>query len=149
MTEDKTTKIEKFIEILPDILKDSYDKATPGWEGSTADMIRATYSVVEVLKRLWIGLSEFFPINHFGGKPANKFIEEYLENRYVWQRALAEPYGAGTGGTIVGPITTMGVIQDMEAVVEQTVLALLSGERSREHQLAWSKRWKEAQISRN
>jgi hypothetical protein len=57
---------------------------------------------------------EAYPPNHFDGKRASRYMNDHLAARYVWHRALAEPAGWGTGGTIVRIEAAHGVMQDAE-----------------------------------
>ncbi|MFC7557416.1 hypothetical protein ACFQU7_42145 [Pseudoroseomonas wenyumeiae] len=142
--DDAEDNLLQLLDKLPDVLEKACADAQAGWGGGTQDMARASYEVSEVLKGLWLRLAAEFPENHFGQQPADKFLEQYLQQRYQWQAALAEPYGSGTGGTIVGPLIAGGVMHDLADMVEQTATALRSMEEPIENFERWKARWKKA-----
>lgn len=114
----------RYIDMLPDILAAAYKNSRPGWSGNTAQMVNATYDVIEVVKEMWLRLSRAFPQNHFGGNPAGKFLEDYMDQHYTLQYALAEPSGRGTGGTIVRVQVAGGILSDLEEMTVETVSAI-------------------------
>ena len=59
------------------------------------------------------------------GKGHNKYFSQFVATRFAWHRALAEPDGVGTGGTIVGPIASMAVLGDVQKAVDEVVGSLL------------------------
>ncbi|HET7175977.1 MAG TPA: hypothetical protein VFK21_08185 [Gammaproteobacteria bacterium] len=134
-----------YIETLPDILAIAYKEARPGFSvGSTLEVIRATYGISEVVKGMWLRLANAFPRNHFLGIPATRYLDMYLRQRYQWRRALAEPYGPGKGGTIVGVLTASGVLNDLELTVVDTVSSIRGLSDYHDKWQAWLSRWNEA-----
>ncbi len=121
---EQPADINKYIEDLPNVLADAYSQARPGWSGNTIEMNRATYSVIEVVKKMWLTLARAFPDRHFDGQTPEGFLEKFISQRYAWHRALAEPHGPGTGGTIVSQLVNGGVLRDLETAVLDTVKAI-------------------------
>ena len=70
-------------------------------------------------------LASWFPSKHFSDQASLEYFSQYVASRFHWYRALAEPYGAGTGGTIIGPATSIAVLSDVQMAVEEMVGALL------------------------
>lgn len=117
---------------------------SPGWSGTTAENVSATYDVVEVVKEMLLRLSRVFPVKHFNGKPAAEFLEDYLDQRYTWQYALAEPYGPGKGGTIARVLLAKGVLSDLEEMVVATVRAIRGLGDHIDSWNIWYERWNTA-----
>jgi hypothetical protein len=146
----KVERIEilQYIEQLPDILATAYESVRPGWRGNTIEIIRATYGISEVVKGIWLRLALAFDQDHFSKAGSEKYIEEFLQWRYKWQRALAEPDGPGKGGTIVGVLTANHVLSDLENMVVETVSAIQGLSMKVADWDIWLGRWNAARNSR-
>ena len=143
------TSIREDIDALPGILAEAYASVADGFGGTTADMMRASYFITDVLQNMLVKLSNRFPVNHFGGGDPAPFFADMVRQRFEWRRALAEPEGAGTGGTIVGPLTAAAVINDLIVAVEDMVEALTGRgiePAAVETAKAWKMRWHRARI---
>jgi hypothetical protein len=134
-----------YVESLPDALLQGYDLARPRWNtGVTAEMVEGTYNVIDVVVQMLVHLASWFPERHFDEMPPDQYFSRFVSVRFLWHRALAEPDGIGTGGTIVGPTAAAGVLGDVEGMVNEMVSALLWG-REGFSLNAWRGRWMEAQ----
>jgi hypothetical protein len=107
-------------------------------------MQQASYNLIECLRTVWLHLSEGFPDRHFRNKPADEYIDCYIQSRFAWYRALSEPDGSGTGGTIVNQLAAGSVIRDLQTVIEQTVYALRGFDYPADCREAWLRRWRES-----
>jgi hypothetical protein len=129
---------------LPAVLGKSYALAAPGrTSGVTSSMVQATGDVIDVVVQILVHLATWFPKDHFDGKLASEYFSSYISNCAKRHRALAEPEGAGTGGTIVRIITADSVLEDAKAAVDDMVSALLL-HRSGFDLPKWRTRWKAA-----
>lgn len=113
-----------YVRDLPAVRKEAYTRARPLKEGSTADQIQAGHDVLDVLTQIMVRLARWYPPNHFGERPVAEYISSLVSDRFAWHLALMEPDGAGTGGTIVGPLTMGAVITDIENMVADMVWCL-------------------------
>jgi hypothetical protein len=138
-------EIEAYIESLPGTLAEACELVRRDWnEGPTVDMVRAAYNLTEVLRDVWLRLAPAFPEGHFQDLSPEEYLRNYLQQRYGWHRAMAEPHGYGTGGTIVGILVSRGVLRDLERAVIDTRNALKGlGEQVADRD-AWTLRWKRA-----
>ena len=134
----------RYIDMLPDILAAAYRNSRQGWSGNTAQMVNATYDIIEVVKEIWLRLSRAFPERHFGGKSAGKFLEDYMDQHYTLRYALAEPYGRGTGGTIVRVQVAGGILSDLEKMTVVTVRAICGLGDHVDSWNTWLERWNAA-----
>jgi hypothetical protein len=135
-------EIDAVIEALPNILGDAVRSGKSDYDsGTTFGMIQAAARASEVTKQIWLRLSQAFPEVHFGGRPAEEFIDDYIQQRSEWHYALAEPEGPGTGGTIVGILVSRGVLNDLHAAVMETVRSIRGLGYSRRELEAWKERW--------
>lgn len=115
----------RFIKSLPKLRAVVRENAQEGWDtGITAEMIEASYDVIDFLEYVWLRLAQFYPENHWGGRSAEEYIRSYITDRFSFHWAKHEPDGPGTGGTIVGVLTGGDVIADLEALIADTVSAM-------------------------
>jgi hypothetical protein len=142
------SQLDAYIATLPDILGVAYEQARNDWDSNTVAMIRAAYGVTEVVRQMWVRLARVFPEGHFDGLTPEQYLEDYLERRYSWHRAMAEPYGSATGGTIAGVLVARGVLRDLEAAVLDTRDALRGLSEHFQVREGWLKRWEEAKEKR-
>ena len=113
-----------YVESLPSILKESYELVRPGWASPvTSSMAGASNQVTDVVVTMLVQLSGFYPLKHFGEVPAEEYFSEYLSQRARWQRAISEPDGVGTGGTIVQIFVAGFVLGSAEEAVVDIVRA--------------------------
>jgi hypothetical protein len=138
-------EIEAYIESVPGILAEVCNLVRRDWnEGPTVDIVRAAYTITEVLTDIWLRLSTAFPDGHFQDLSPEEYLHNYLQQRYGWHRAMAEPHGYGTGGTVVGILVSRGVLRDLEGVVIDTRNALKGMAERVSERDAWMLRWKSA-----
>jgi hypothetical protein len=117
--------LKGYVRNLPDVRKDAYASVRKLWSSpNTHDMVQGCYTVTDVMEQVWCHLASWFPPRHFGGQPPDKYINDYLATRHAWHRALAEPRGQGSGGTIVRIEAAHGVMSDAENMIRETVEAL-------------------------
>lgn len=139
------SEVATYIDSLPMVFSQACDQVRSNWNsGPTIDQVRAAYDLTEVLRHMWLRLATVFPEGHFEGLTPEQYAQEYLEHRYRWHRAMAEPLGYGTSGTIVGILVSRGVLRDMERALIDTRNALKGlAEKVRDSD-EWMKRWNDA-----
>ena len=117
--------LKGYVRSLPDVRKEAREEATKLWASpNTNDMVKGCILLTDIMEQVWSHLASWFPPGHFGGLPANRYMNDHLAARYVWHRALAEPAGWGTGGTIVRIEAANGVMEDAESMIVETVRSL-------------------------
>jgi hypothetical protein len=87
-------------------------------------------------------LANWFPPGHFDGKDAEVYFEEFIADRYLYHRALHEPNGPGTGGTVAGLLAASGALDDVLRAIFDLVAAQAPGEFDFDK---WRERWQESQ----
>jgi hypothetical protein len=113
------------VQNIPGIMKTAYDLAKPEWnKGATNTVTQATYQVIDVVEQLWNQISAWYPPNHFG-KPSAQYFSEFLASRFQFRRALLEPNGPGTAGTMIRPMVAYGALLDAQQALVLTVRLLL------------------------
>lgn len=138
-----------FINTLPDTLRFIHQQAQPFFESiGRLDMLHGAQIVIDVLEQSWIQLSAWFPPNHFGSKPAGIFFSEYLANRSIWNAALGEPDGFGTGGREASIISQGETMADADRAVVDTVRALATHRLEDFDFDEWIERWEAAKDQR-
>jgi hypothetical protein len=99
--------------------------AQPVWDtGVTADVVNATYAVVDVLEDVLESLAGYYPPNHFDSMNPRDYFSEVIAARARWHRHIAEPSGHGKDGTIVHTVVAGAVLADVERMVAQLVHSL-------------------------
>lgn len=131
----------RVIETLPALKAVVYRAADAGWSSPvTIDMIEGCYDAVDFLEFAWLRVAEFYPHKHFGNTTADKYIKDYVRERFRFHRKKHEPSGPGTGGTVVGPMTASDVVADMERLIEDAVQSIFLGQDF--DFAAWQRRWR-------
>jgi hypothetical protein len=138
-----------YIESLPDTMQRAYELAQPEWNGANLVKAQATYQVIRVAEKLWIGLSAWYPTNHFEEKPAEEYIFQYVAGRFDLRHALMEPGGPRTGGTMMIPMVAYGVLLDVQTLIVLTVRMMVgfSPLASKIDLDAWQERFQKATSS--
>jgi hypothetical protein len=133
-----------YVNKLPAILASGCAIARPQWDsGVTAEMLKGTYDLIDVVVQMLVHLASWLPENHCDGQSAPEYFSRFVSSRFVWHRALAEPDGVGTGGTIVGTTAAAAVLDDVERAVDEMVSALLWG-REGFGLKVWRRQWEQA-----
>lgn len=138
-----TDRIHEVIENLPAAYRGAKALVESGFGGSNFEMKSAGYELIDILTSLWIRLVNASEITDFDGTLPREFMENFILNRFRWHRVLAEPEGAGTGGTIVGLLAIAGVMEDLESAIAQTVASCFPYE-DHEGLESWKRLWREA-----
>jgi hypothetical protein len=135
-----------YIESVPDTMQRAYDFAMPDWNRANMTKAQATYQVIRVAEKLWVGLAAWYPPNHFGEMPTEDFIFQYITDRFDLRHALMEPGGPRSGGTMMIPMIGYGVLLDVQALVVMTVRMMVgfSALCSKIDLESWQKRFRKA-----
>lgn len=137
----------RLFQSLPEVKAVAYATARAGWDtGTTIEMRKASYDVVDFYEFIWLRLAEFYPSKHFGSDGASAYIRQYVRDRYKFHWAKHEPNGVGTGGTIVGVLTGGDVLNDLDHLMVETATAVV-GYRDDFDFDSWLKRWNDPSSS--
>jgi hypothetical protein len=121
-------KVVAVLSVMPLIRRAAIAAAQRRWDtGITSEMRQGSYDAIEFLEQAWLHLATFYPPNHFGGKPADHFLSDYIAGRFSWHRQTYEPRGPGSSGTIVHVVVGGAVLDDLAKVIEETVEGLFTG----------------------
>jgi hypothetical protein len=113
---------------IPSVIKAAHERVRPRFDsGITTEMVLGIAELLDVAESIWIHLARWFPPGHFGGHDPAAFINEYRGHRIAWHRALQEPDGPGTGGTMLRYTVPGAALSDLEDAIAETVMALLEG----------------------
>jgi len=139
----------RLLQSLPDLKAVAYQTAQAGWDtGTTIEMRKASYDLVDFYEYVWLKLAEFYPNKHFGKGGATAYIRNYIRERYKFHWAKHEPSGVGTGGTIVGVITGGDVVNDLDRLIVETTSAVV-GYTEEINLDEWRLRWNRLEPSQH
>ncbi len=118
--------------------------AQEAWDtGVTIQMNEATWDVVSVVANIWVRLARRYPADHFDGQEPRDFFDAHLRQRGEWHHLIAEPDGAGSGGTIIRIIAAAAMLEEAQRMVEETVAALWSYDDA-DGLSRWREAWRKA-----
>jgi len=136
-------ELNAYIQNLPELLRAAFAAAWPEWDcGVNSRMKIATGELVDFAQRVLVYLANWFPPDHFDGKDAEVYFEEFIAGRYLYHRAVNEPNGPGTGGTIVGLLAASGALGDVLKAISDLVAVQAPGQFDFSE---WHERWEKAQ----
>lgn len=111
------------------------------WDsGNTVKINQGSYELIDFYQEVLIELSTFYPKGHFENKLPEKYFSEHISYRYLWHRRALEPYGVGTGGSIVSNLTGGNVVDDVKNMIVDLVWALTFGDESLDFE-KWKSDW--------
>jgi hypothetical protein len=134
------SSFQKLIDSLPALRRNAYKSAVAGrTSGVTSEMLRAEYTMMEVMVEMLSGLAELYPSEHFNSEPRAYFLS-ISGNCHDWHLRCIEPMGAGTGGTIVRALAAALTVHDLEEMVSEMVKALTTCHGNIDYD-AWLRNW--------
>jgi hypothetical protein len=104
-------------------------------------MMDGSKIVIEELQAILIDLAGSYPPGHFDERRPDDYFRARTLEIGRWYGHCLEPHGAGTGGTIIGPVTGSYVIAALERMVEDLVDGLTSY-RDAFNLHAWREAWR-------
>jgi hypothetical protein len=133
-----------FIEALPAIRSDAYERSRGLRSGTTVDMRQGGALYIDTLEGVLVALAAYYPSAQFGGESPREYFSSVIAGRYLWHRLHLEPDGPGTGGTIIGVEAAAAVMHDVGEMVVDLVRSLCSRDHTFDF-MRWKGRWDEAQ----
>ncbi len=135
------------INSLPELKATLLAQVRPKWDtGVTSTMVEGWYDYIDSFVAILVTLSSYYPTGQFGDQSLEEYFSKIVSSRQQWHRAIAEPEGRGTGGTIISLIVASGVQADLETMVEDVVKAIILGKVDIDYDSldlsSWSKRWR-------
>lgn len=94
--------------------------------GVTSTILEASNDYINSIVAILIALSNYYSKPPFGNQSPDEYFSDNIATRFQWHRAIAEPDGPGTGGTIVSIFVARSVEEEINKMVEDMVEALLS-----------------------
>jgi hypothetical protein len=139
-TAPPNTELVEYIKHLPGLRRAAYERAHRGWDsGITSQMRKATAEVIDIFERVLNHLAAWYPPKHFNGQDAASYFSDFIATRYRWHRAIHEPRGPGSGGTIVGVLSGGGALIDVEKAINDMVEGQIAPDV--ETIMWWRKEW--------
>jgi hypothetical protein len=113
---------------------------------TTLETVDAYRDVIAVLKGALLKLMSYYPPSHFADEGAEQYVSAVVADRTHWHYLRTSSNGVGHSGSIVQVLTCIGVVRDLERMIEETVSTLTWIEvraHREEHELAWHRAWQE------
>ena len=93
-----TSKWRHTSKSVPDTMQRAYELAMPEWGKANMTKAQATYRVIRVAEKLWIGLAAWYPTNHFAGAPGEEFVVSTFPTdthcgTHSWSQAVSAQAG--------------------------------------------------------
>jgi hypothetical protein len=131
-----------YINSLPDFKAALLRQAQPKWDtGVTATMVQANNDYIDSLTGVLVALASYYSPRQFGSQTPQEYFSDVIASRFQWHRAIAEPRGPSTGGTIVNVTCGGSVIKDVENIIEDMIMALVGYDDKFDWE-NWLKRWR-------
>ena len=135
-----------YINSLPDFKAALLRQTQPKWDtGVTATMVQANYDYIDSLTGILVTLASYYSLKQFGDQTPQEYFSDIIASRFQWHRTIAEPHGPGTGGSIVNVTCGGSVIEDVENMIEDVVMALVEYDSDFDWR-NWPKRWRGEKI---
>jgi hypothetical protein len=139
-------QLVSFIRVLPAMKKDVYGRSYKQWDkGNTSSQVRGCRDCIDVFQQILATLCRSYPPNHFSETGIDDFIDSFVAFSYRRHRALEEPLGYGTGGTVVRVLVASAVMDDLDHFIVDVVRSLLSCINSDVDSEEWQSSWKSAE----
>jgi len=130
-----------YVESLPALRDRLIIKAQPEWDsGITAKVVQSTYQYVEDMKAILVQLANMYSTRCFDGRTPQQFVSDSVSERYAWHRAISQPDGPGSGGSIVNITIGGRVRSDLEKMVEEMAMEIV-GYDDRFEWRKWAALW--------
>lgn len=130
-----------YIDSLPLVKKVLLSNSTEGGDrGSTTSMVEANEAYIIGLQGILIGLLGYYQNKCFESQSPHEFLSDVISTRYQWHRLRLEPEGPNTGGTIVQTIQGTAVVNDLEHMIVDLVIALIGYDDSYNYN-DWHHEW--------
>lgn len=110
--------------------------------GSTSEIVQTNYDYIDSLTGILVTLANYYSPKQFGDQSPHEFFSDVIAARFRWHYIVNEPYGPGTGGTIVRILCSSGVASDVEKMVEDIVIALVGYNDDFDWD-GWTKCWRD------
>lgn len=132
-----------YIASLPTQRRALYQAAHLGWDtGVTSSMDASSYELLAALEEIWTYLARFYPKWHFDRVNRQQYVRSFVADRFLYHRAIHQPEGEGSAGTIIGQLAAGGVVRDMESAIGDMVEALWFWHQLESVDLpAWREEW--------
>lgn len=137
-----STGLLEYLNTLPALRRLAYEAAQPGWAASTADMVEASYGVIEVFEGVLARLARYYPNEHFDANDPRNYFSEVIATRFRWHHHRRSTAGVGYSGTIAALLTASDVVRDVERMLVDLVSALtMSDDDERFSYQKWRGDW--------
>jgi hypothetical protein len=137
--------LDDFIAILPELRRQAYIMMQARNAVTTLDTVAAYGALNDVLRAALVKLLSYYPDNHFAEAGPAAYVSAVVSASTHWHYLRTNTSGVGLSGSLVQVNTVIGVVRDLERMVEQTV-GTLTGTDVREpdpFDEDWQARWRQ------
>jgi hypothetical protein len=139
-------RLVSFIKLRPAMKKDVHSRARKEWDkGNTASQVRGYREYIDVFRQILVTLCGWFPPNHFSETGVEDFIDTFVSFSYRRHRALEEPLGYGTGGTMVRVLVASAAMKELDEFIADVARSLIWRTDGGIDPREWESAWKSAE----
>jgi hypothetical protein len=132
-----------YIARLPQLRAQAMAQARAGWDsGVTAEMMGASYQVIDTYVGVMAHLARWYPEGHFG-RSAETFFNRRVGSLFRWHRRRLET-GPPPHGTILGTLAAGAVMRDTATMIVDMINTLQSLETPVKEWRRWLTAWERA-----
>jgi hypothetical protein len=138
--------LTEYVRMLPDLRRRAYALMHDKKPRTTLDTVEAYFGLIAVLEGALATLLSYYPECHFSDKGFDYYVSSLIADRTHWHYLRTSSFGVERSGTIVQVLTVLGVIRDVERMIEETVSTLTGFELRAKHddaEVAWHEAWHE------
>ena len=124
-----TEPLIDYITSLPAFKAALLAQGKPQWASTVKQtVIQGNYDYIDSLKGILVLLATSYSPNQFDVQTPQEYFLEVISSRFKWHRITAEPNGPGTGDAMVNINCGKAVIAEVEMMIEQMVIGLVTAD---------------------
>jgi len=136
----------EYIARLPELRRQIYMLVHARRPNTTLDTVETYGLLIDVLKATLVKLLSYYPEGHFAEAGPASYVSTVVAEHTHWHYLRTSHNGVGNSGTLVQVHTVLGVVRDLERLIEETVSALTGTEVREPDELekSWLEAWRKA-----
>jgi|WetSurMetagenome_2_1015567.scaffolds.fasta_scaffold24954_2 hypothetical protein len=140
-------ELEQYVWNMPDELAEAV-RAIKSKSGTTTYELRErNHEMYLAVRSIWLDLAEQLPGSLFGDRSAADVFDSTMDQRVPIYRALQEPGGPGTGGTIAAQMVSEALFEDAKQFARIAAERLIGLGVNAAALDAWRRKWADVDVT--